>query len=130
MTYLPAYLALTVAVVGIAKLAADATDWFASGDPPRYVRRFLRDRPAPDLIDLPIVHQLEMTRLARELARVREARQPGLQSRIRACTAAYDDALMRCATSVGLDVPDERTPLGDDRRFDLESRLVGMGVQW
>lgn len=130
MSYLPGYIAVTVATIGIAKLAADACDWFATGSAPRYLRPFRTVRTAHPRLDPPIVHQLELTRLAHELARVRDARQPGLHTRIAACTAAYDEALLRCASSVGLDVPPHVTPLADDRRFDLESRLVGMGVDW
>lgn len=131
MTYLPAYAALVVGVIVFARVCADAADWFAGGDVPRYLRPLAgRLRPAtPEPIPL-VVEELELTRLSRELARVREARQPGLRLRLRAVTMAYDEALLRCAATVGVGVPPQPAPLPDEARFDLETRLISSGVRW
>ncbi len=78
----------------------------------------------------PVLHQLELARLAREIRRVRDANQPGLATRVRACTAAYDDVLVRCAQDLGIDVPRSALPLSDRERFEVETELMAAGMQW
>ena len=130
MTYLPGYAALILGVLAFARVCADAADWFVGGEPPPYLRSLARHpRPAPEPLPL-VAEELELTRLSRELTRVRDARQPGLSVRVRAVTMAYDEALLRCAARVGVGAPQEPPPLPDGARFDLETTLMSRGVNW
>lgn len=131
MTYLPAYAGLVLGVIAFARVCADVADWFAGGEAPRYLRPLTRRSGPAGPAPVPLlVEERELARLSRELVKVRDARQPGLSLRVRAVTMAYDEALLRCAATVGVGAPAGDVPLPDEARFDLEARLIGRGVVW
>ncbi|WP_068428128.1 hypothetical protein [Piscicoccus intestinalis] len=108
--------------------------WFVFGTPPRLLVPLIdyvdaRRRRPPEPVP-PVLHELELARLARELRRVREANQPGLATRVRACTAAYDDVLLACAHDIGVPAPQSRPPLSTQERFEVETRLMAAGLRW
>lgn len=129
-----AYLALLGAVLLGAHVCAALCAWAVFARPPRLLVPLLdrldaRRHPPSDPMP-PVLHQLELARLAEELRRVRESRQPGLATRVRACTAAYDYVLVACARDLGLPAPDTMPPLSAGERFEVETRLMAEGMQW
>lgn len=130
-------IAFLVVVAGMflaMRLAVVLLEWLVAGRVPGplkpLVDRWDEARYRPPEPMPPVLHQLELTRLARELQRVRDANQPGLATRVRACTAAYDDVLLRCALDIGLEPPDSVPPLSERERFEVETELMAAGMSW
>lgn len=135
LTYLLLYLAVA-AVGGLTMLAAASLfAWAMTGRAPRPVehvldkitarRRSRRPEPMPT-----VLHELELARIAGLLQHAYDTPRPGQAHHVRASTAAYDDALLRCCVVSGVAVPACQVPLSNARRFDLETRLMAAGVQW
>ena len=108
--------------------------WLTTGEPPRWVEshsdrwreaRRVTPEPMPQ-----VLHELELKRLADEVQRVRNFDRPGQYHRVRATTAAYDDALVQACRTLGLDHPAGSLPLSDTDRYDVETRLMSAGVHW
>lgn len=134
MLYALAYVAVIASTVLLVWAVVVVMEWAMTNRLPRRLQAWVDDwqiarHPQPEPIP-PVLHQLELARLAREIRRVREANQPGLATRVRACTAAYDDVLVRCAQDLGLEVPQSMPPLSDRERFEVETELMAAGMQW
>lgn len=127
--------AIAAGVVLLVRSLAAVFDWVLLGREPALLRPLLaplhewRDarRPAPPPLPA-VLHELELARLAAELRRVRDSNQPGLATRVRACTAAYDDVLLRCAQDLGVPVP--APPLTRGERLEVETHLLSQGIRW
>ncbi len=133
MDYLPHYLGVLVLAAGAGHLLYKATEWIAAGHPPVSVERAVRRlRPsAPDPEPMPgVLLELELARVARQLEQVRGSEAQGLALRITACTIAYDDALVACCHSYGIEAPNRPRPLTAGQRLEAESALLSHGVQW
>ncbi len=116
------------------RLACGLLEWAVVGRTPRRLEPLLdrwdaARRPPPEPLP-PVLHELELARLADEIRRVRDAQQPGLATRVRACNAAYDDVLVRCALDLGLEAPTRLPPLSDRERFEVETELMAAGMRW
>ncbi len=131
------YAAVTAGFVASGPALAAGLKWLATGEPPRWIesrsqrlREARRGRPEP----MPqVLHELELARLADEVQRVRTADRPGEPGqfhRVRATTAAYDDALVQACRTMGLDHPGGSLPLSDSDRYEIETRLMSAGVRW
>ena len=128
------YAAVTAGFIASGPALAAGLKWLATGEPPRWIesrtqrrREARRGQPEP----MPqVLHELELARLADEIRRVRDAQQPGLATRVRACNAAYDDVLVRCALDLGLEAPTRLPPLSDRERFEVETELMAAGMRW
>ena len=88
-----------------------------------------RRRPRPEPIP-PVLLGLELRRLGDEVRRITDSDLPAKGVRITACTAAYDDTLLKACRSLGVSVPEGPVPLGARRRFEAEAALVAAGFEW
>ncbi|MDO5711214.1 MAG: hypothetical protein Q4P32_05675 [Micrococcales bacterium] len=109
-------------------------EWGVAGRVPRRLQPLMDKvdavrHPPPEPMPH-VLHELELARLAAEIQKVRDANQPGLATRVRACTAAYDDVLVRCAHDLGLEAPSSLPPLTDRERFEVETELMSAGLSW
>ncbi len=128
------YALVTAGFVAAAPVLAQGLRWLATGNPPQWVddqveRHRRTRRPAGEPMPQ-VLHELELTRLAAEVQRVRADSQPGQLHRVRASTAAYDSALLDACRHIGLDAPRDIPPLSDSQRYDVETRLMSAGVHW
>lgn len=129
MQYMP-YLA-TLVIAGIAgHTLFKAAEWVGRGRPPELVERAvdrIRSRPLSEPLP-PVLHELELARLSAELVKVRSSDVQGLATRMRAAAIAYDDALVRCCRSYGIDTAS--SPLTASERVAAESALLAAGADW
>lgn len=135
--YLLLYVLAAAASMVVLDLVYAALRWFVSGTAPfpfrglaawldeRRERRLPRPEPMP-----PVLLGLELRRLGDEVQRIADSDLPAKCVRITACTAAYDDTLLKACRSLGVEVPDGPVPLGERRRFEAESALVAAGFEW
>lgn len=133
MDYLPHYLGVLVLAAVAGHTLSRATEWIHTGEPPAPIGRALKlfRRPAPEPEPIPgVLWELELARVARQLEQVRKSETQGLALRITACTIAYDEALIACCRSYGLEAPSGPRPLTAGQRLQAESALLGHGVQW
>jgi hypothetical protein len=91
----------------------------------RRLRRPRREEPLP-----PVLLGLELRRLAEEVRRIDEGRQPHRAARLAAALAAYDHVLIELCRSAELDAPSGLPPLSSNARLQLEAELVATGVDW
>lgn len=128
------YALVTAGFVASAPALAHGLRWLVTGEPPRWVddqvERYRQTRRQPGEPMPQVLHELELTRLATEVQRVRADSQPGQLHRVRASTAAYDSALLETCRNVGLEAPADVPPLSDSQRYDVETRLMSAGVHW
>ncbi len=133
MEYFAGYLGVLALSAVAGQALFHATRWMFTGQPPAVVTtlvdRFRPPAPEPEPMP-PVLDELELTRLAHELAAVRESDRQGLALRITACTIAYDEALLRCCESHGLPAPTGRKPLSTSQRLEAECSLMAAGVSW
>ena len=137
MPYLLLYVLVALALMVVVDLVYAAARWWASGTAPFPYRRLAawvddrRDarKPVPEPIP-PVLLGLELRRLGDEVRRITDSDLPAKGMRITACTAAYDDTLLKACRSLGVSVPEGPVPLGARRRFEAESALVAAGFEW
>ncbi len=135
--YLLLYVVVAVALMVVLDLVYAAARWFVSGAAPFPFRRLAawlderrdRRRPRPEPVP-PVLLAGELRRLGDEVRRIADSDLPAKGVRITACTAAYDDTLLKACRSIGVEVPDGPVPLGERRRFEAESALVAAGFEW
>lgn len=126
------YAAVTAGFVASAPALAGALRWATTGEAPAWVtrargRRGGNDAPEP----VPqVLHELELTRLADELQRVRAGAGAARAHHVRATTAAYDGVLLESCRRLGIASPRGPVPLSDADRLDVESRLMSAGMRW
>jgi hypothetical protein len=133
MAYLPYLAALALAAAAGRALPGLAT-WAVSGRPPEWIADALQrrnDRLHPATTEMPsVLLQLELSRLALSVQQVENSDPYGRALRLRAIRSAYDDVLVRCCHSMGIEAPEGPRPLSDQQRFDAEQALIGAGVEW
>lgn len=129
-----AYLGVLVLAAVGGHLLYKIVEWMGTSRPPPLVAKGLArlrsDRVEPSEPVPTILYQLELTRMAKELALVRESDAQGRALRVTAYTIAYDDALVGCCRSVGIDAPAAPRPLTSDQRLSAEASLLAAGVDW
>ncbi|MBP6995421.1 MAG: hypothetical protein KBB39_04680 [Phycicoccus sp.] len=109
--------------------------WLPENQPPRWLAWLLTPltryaqarRPVPEPLPS-ILIELELRRIAHQLAVVERSDQPHKAQRVDAWRGAYDLALADLARSLGEDPP--APPLSPSQRTDLELTLVGAGHSW
>ena len=135
--YLLLYVLVAMALMVVLDLVYAGLRWFVSGTAPFpfrslaawLERRRDRRRPPPEPVP-PVLLGRELRRLGEEVQRIADSDLPAKSVRITACTAAYDDTLLKACRSLGVPAPDGPVPLGERRRFEAESALVAAGFQW
>ncbi len=97
----------------------------------RWVRSRLplgrRRRPEPLP---PVLLALEVSRLAEHVRHVEESDLLHKGERLLAARLAYDLALRDYCLAVGVILPDRPSTGSSERRFDMESALIGAGHEW
>ncbi len=112
--------------------------WLSDG-PPRVLRPLTsrlgrlgdlvrRRRPAEPVPT--VLLALELRRLAAEVRRIEEGRQPHRAARLAAALAAYDRVLLELCEHAEVPAPRGLPPLSSHARLDLETDLVASGVDW
>jgi len=135
--YLLLYVLVALGLMVVVDLVYAAARWAVSGRAPFPFRTLAaridawRDarKPVPEPVP-PVLLGLELRRLGDEVRRIAESDLPAKAVRITACTAAYDDTLLRACRSIGVEAPEGPVPLGATRRFEAESALVAAGFEW
>jgi hypothetical protein len=131
------YAVAALASMVVLDLAYAAGRWALSGRAPfpyRGLARRIDERrearkPLPEPVP-PVLLGLELRRLGEEVRRIADSDLPAKRARLTACTAAYDDVLIRACRSVGVQEPPGPLPLPESRRFEAESALVAAGFDW
>lgn len=113
--------------------------WVSEGRVPRPLRpvvrgvtrlgHVVRRRPAAEPVP-PVLLALELRRLAAEVRRIEEGRQPHRAARLAAALAAYDRVLIELCATAEVPAPRGLPPLSSHTRLDLETDLVASGVDW
>lgn len=126
-----------VACVALLLVLVGGLRWFASGRPPRLLRRpverleALREARRPKSAPLPpILLGLELRRIAGDLRRIEAGNQPNRPERMAACILAYDYVLREYCRALGLPEPGGIAGLSKVQRFEMETALIGAGHGW
>jgi len=97
---------------------------------PKLIRPITQRRIPPHPTTLPIERLVaDLRRLSEEQDWVRRADVPARWSRLTAIELAYDDVLLDCCGSLGLDLPGA-SPLTREQRLDIEAELMRSGLRW
>lgn len=131
------YVVVVLVIMVVLDLVYAAARWALSGRAPfpfRTLAARLDDRrdarrPRPEPIP-PVLLGLELRRLGEEVRRIADSDLPAKSVRIAACTAAYDDVLIRTCRGLGVQEPQGPVPLRPSQRFEAESALVAAGFDW
>ena len=134
MPYVLGNVAGLVLVIGS---LASGVRWATTGQPPRLLRPAVRRlqtrrdlrRPVPEPIP-PILHAMELSRLAAHIRRVESGDQPRKAERLMSARLAYDHALRDYCRAVDIPVPPAIRGLSREQRFHMESALIGAGHDW
>ncbi len=130
-----------IVVPGICFVAqCEALRFVSSGETPQSLRPLVRwvrgvrrelgwgphiEEPLPD-----ILLALELRRLAAEVRRVEEGREPHAAARRQAALAAYDRVLLQLCETADLPTASGLPPLSARHRLELETGLVSSGLDW
>ncbi len=132
-------LVLVVAPGGLFVAQCEGIRWLSEGEAPRPLRPVVTRsaavlralRPVRRREPLPqVLLALELRRLAAEVRRIDEGRQPHRAARLAAALAAYDHVLLQLCEAAQLEHPRGLPPLSSRVRLDLEAELVASGVDW
>ncbi len=89
-------------------------------------------RRARRLASGPTIERLaaDLRRISAEIERIQRVDQPYKVTRLRAAIAAYDDTLLTCCRTLGVQPPRDRGPLDARERLDAEVALIQEGMTW
>jgi hypothetical protein len=72
----------------------------------------------------------DLRRISADIDRIQLVDQPYKMTRLRATFAAYDDTLLTCCRTLGVQPPRDRGPLDDRERLEAELALLQEGMTW